>query len=425
VERRAQPGVLLAATLWWPLSARLATRFVEYGCRVSAICPRGHLLRHVSGIEAFHSYGFLDSTAALEAAIDAEKPDIIIPCDDRVVWQLHELYERRSHLRPIIENSLGLASEYGVIGQRQRLLDAAKSLGISVPETQPVQSEDDLRAWFAQNPGRSVLKVDGTWGGSGVFFVDSADSAIAALPKLTPQWALGAAIKRLVVNRDPLSLWSWRKNAAASVTIQRFIEGRPANAMMACWRGEAVASVVVEVLSSQGATGAGIVVRVIKNPEIARAVNLLAERLGLTGFHGLDFVIDAKTRTAHLIEMNPRCTQLGHLSLPRQGDLAGALYAKLTGKSQPQPRDSIDNDVVAFFPQALLAEPPSRVARQAYLDVPWEHPELVRELMLPSWPERQWIARLYHYFRPPRPTPVVDFEALGRDVSGRIDSRAC
>jgi len=400
----------MAATLWWPSSARLAARFVHYGCDVSAVCPRGHVLRHVSGIGHAYRYRSLDSLTALEAAIDAAKPDFVIPCDDRVVWQLHELHGRRPHLRPLIENSLGPATEYGIVVRRERVLKTAQSLAIRIPETQHVDSEQDVRAWFAGGAARSVLKLDGTWGGIGVHIVDSERDAIVALRKLARRTSLGTTVKRLLVNRDPLSAWTWWRREESTMTIQKFIPGRPANSMLACWRGETLASVTVEVLSAQGATGAGIVVRVVENHEISRAVRLLAERLQLTGFYGFDFVIEAATKSAHFIEMNPRCTQLGHLSLPNQGDLAGVLYAQLARRGNPKPQSPIENDVVAFFPQAVLANPHSQFARRAHLDIPWDDPALVRELLLPPWPDRKWMGRVYHYFRPPRVVATVDFE---------------
>src|SRR6185437_15925972 len=162
----------------------------------------------------------------------------------------------------------------------------------------------------------------------------------------------------------------------------------------------AVASVIVEVLSSQGSTGAGFVVRIVRNPEIARVASVLADRLGLTGYCGLDFIVD-QAGAAHLIEMNPRCTQLGHLPLAEQGDLAGALYAKLANAPVAPPAP-IGTDVVAFFPQAIQARPRSRYTEQAYLDVPREHDALVRELLLPLPPYRHPLARLYHSIRPAR-----------------------
>lgn len=408
LDQSDQPKVLLAATLWWPLSARLAARFLRYGCEVSAICSPGHLLHHVPGIRRVHHFRALDPGASLAAAIVATKPDIVIPCDDRAVWQLHELQAARPDLRPLVESSLGPAAEFDIIATRLKLLETARALGIRIPETRPIEREDDVRAWFAAGPRPSVMKADATWGGSGVRMVDAAEEALAAYGTLRRRGGLGAALKRLVINRDPLATWTLRKQQSAAVTLQERIAGRPANAMVACWRGEALAIVAVEVLSSQGTTGAGIVVRVIDNREIARAGRLLAERLRMSGFFGLDFVVDPATGSAHLIELNPRCTQLGHLAILSKGDLASFLYAKLAGRACSDPPTPIGNDVIAFFPQALQAEPSSGFAAGAHVDIPWEHPPLVRELLLPLWPERQWLTRLYHRYRPGRPAPTVD-----------------
>ena len=189
-----------------------------------------------------------------------------------------------------------------------------------------------MRAWFAGGPRPSVMKADATWGGSGVRMVESEKEALAAYGTLRRRGGLGAVVKRLMVNRDPLATWTLRKQQRADLTLQERIAGRPSNAMVAAWRGEVLAIVAVEVLSSQGPTGAGIVVRVVDNREITRAARLLTERLGMSGFFGLDFVIDAGSGTPHLIELNPRCTQLGHLAILNKGDLAGLLYAKLAGK---------------------------------------------------------------------------------------------
>jgi hypothetical protein len=181
--------------------------------------------------------------------------------------------------------------------------------------------------------------------------------------------------------------------------------------MIACWRGEVLASVTVEVLSSQGPTGAATVVRLIRHTEIEEASRKLAGRLALTGFYGLDFILQRKNRggarsdSAYLIEMNPRCTQLGHLRLQGQEDLAGVLIARLRHDAAPSARDSAgdvaEGDIIAFFPQALFSNPASPYLHGGHHDVPWEAPQLVRELLLEEWPNRRLAARAYHLFRKP------------------------
>ena len=129
----------------------------------------------------------------------------------------------------------------------------------------------------------------------------------------------------------------------------------------------------------------------------------------LNGFYGLDFIREEGTGTLYLIELNPRCTQLGHLNVSAQGDLAGALSARL--KAHPQSSEEpIENDTIAFFPQAFNRNPQSPYLVRGYHDVPWTEPNLVRHLLKEPWPDRQLLARLYHFFRSPRRPEEVTFD---------------
>jgi hypothetical protein len=170
--------------------------------------------------------------------------------------------------------------------------------------------------------------------------------------------------------------------------------------MFACWRGEVLASSTVEVLVSQSPTGAANVVRVIKNNEIEAAVQLLARKLQLSGFHGLDFVLEQDTEAAYLVELNPRATQLGHLNLSAHGDLAGVMTGKLKDEAPGRiaSENQLENTTIAFFPFAFKTNPGSVYLHQGYHDVPWDQPALVRELLRDPWPERQWQSRIYQYF---------------------------
>lgn len=400
---------MLAATAWWALAARLALRFVERGASVAALCPIGHPLRHVPGIGRLYTYRALHSLQSLESALESERPDLIIPCDDRVVWQLHELYARRPRWRPLVETSLGDPKSHPIVRSRERLLALAVELGIDVPETALVSSEQELGAWLDRTGPKAVLKIDGTCAGEGVRIVDSREAARRAFRDLSRPTGLSTVLKRTIINGDTLALWA-RKNAGKpAVTVQRFVTGHPANAMLACFQGRLLGAVCVEVLASEGPTGAAIVIRLVDSPPMRTAGERLVNRLGLTGFCGLDFVIDDATGVPYLIEMNPRCTQLGHLSLPGQGDLAGLLLAQLPGGAGGAPPAPITADTIALFPQYLLAGAAGTPRRGLHHDVPHEHPDLMAELSKPAWPERRWIARGYHFFRSRRRVPMLDF----------------
>lgn len=399
------PVALIIATTPWPLSSRLAVRMIAHGCRVTALCPRGHVLRKVSGIGPVYLYRSRNSVAALERALAATAPDVIIPCDDRAVWQLHDLHASRPDFRGLIETSLGQPAAFPVLRSRSKFMEIARDCGVRVPETQALESAADVRTWFQATPGAAVVKVDGTWGGSGVQVVHSEEQALLALEKFNTPERPGSSWKRWLINRDPLAFW---EGPSRHISIQRFIPGRPANCMIAAWRGRLLGIVSVQVLCTQGRTGASTIVQLVRSDEMIRDAERLTERLGLSGFHGLDYILEEKTGTSFLIEINARCTQLGHLILPGQGDLAGLLCAQL-GARGPAAGSSelpIDRDIVAFFPQALAWNPDSPYMQKCYHDIPWNQPALVRELLRDPWAERQWLARLYHWLRGKERSPV-------------------
>src|ERR1700683_3449421 len=94
----AAAKVLLTDTNRWALSARLAIGLSQAGCEVSAICPApGHALSKTRAVQRIFRYKGPCPLGSLAAAIEAVDPDIIVPCCDRSVEHLHELYaEARS-----------------------------------------------------------------------------------------------------------------------------------------------------------------------------------------------------------------------------------------------------------------------------------------------------------------------------------------
>lgn len=405
------PAVLLASGKRWPLAARLAMALAQHGCAVSAICPPGHPLLHVRAVRKIYPYQSLTSRASLLSAIADLQPDVIVPCDDRLVAQLHEIYAGHAELRPLIARSLGDPAGFGIVESRERLLETAAALGIRVPASCALASEEDASRCYSQYDAPAVLKLDGTCGGEGVQLARSRIEAAAAFRRLGKTARLGTTLKRLVVDRDPEALWSWSRRQRLGVSIQKFIGGIPANIMVACWQGEILGEVSVQTVSSQGLMGASNVVRLINNAELSRAARLLGARLGMSGFFGLDFVLEHGTEAAYLIEMNPRSTQLGHLRLPR-GDLAGAWCAALTGGVHPPAGPVIECDTIAFFPQAWLWGARNLDPQRVHHDVPWDEKGLVEYLTRGPWQERQWPTRLYHLFRRQAPRVAVEFEAL-------------
>jgi hypothetical protein len=405
------------SSIRWPASAKLALAFLRHGCEVHAVCPKDHPFDFVTGITKVHPYRGMDSLKSLYEAITSSKPDLLVPCDDGVVWQMHELHRTKPKIRSLIERSLGPATAYETVSSRGKFMQIVDELKLRAPKTREITSAADLRNWFAKESASGVLKLDWTCSGKGVRIVDSLGDAQEALAEMLRQpHSMGIALGRWLLLHDSLALWKWGHYKQQLVTMQQFITGRPANTMMACRDGKLLGLVTVEVLFAHDVTGSSLAVQLVENEEIRTAAERIAERLQLSGFHGLDFVIEQETGHAYLIELNPRCTQLGHLQVGSQGDLAGALSRAFTGSPLRQDFVPISQKRVAFFPEAVMSEPKCPFLDTAYVDVPWDEPGLVRELIGRSWDDRNLVARMYRALRSRKSTPVV-FEGSDRGLS--------
>jgi hypothetical protein len=399
--------VLLASSIRWPVAAKLALAFLRQGCEVQAICPQDHPFSFVGGISKFYRYSGTDSFRSLGDAITSSNPDLVIPCDDGVVWQLHALHRTRPELRVLIERSLGAPSSYEIVAGRAELMEIAKELQVRIPRTARVSDAADLREWFSADESTGVLKLDWTCGGKGVEVVRSLAEAEKALNTMRRPANFMTAFGRWLLIHDALAFWKWKQHRRQTLTLQQLVAGRPANAMMACRDGKVLGLVTVEVLFAQGPTGTALAVRLVENDEIRTGAERIAARLQLSGFHGLDYILEDGTGDAYLIELNPRCTQLGHLQACVDGDLAGILCRAFSDAAAQTSQTPIDGRVIAFFPEALMSDPPCPYLRDAYVDAPQEEPRLVRELMRGDWRDRRLLARLYRAVRPAKRVAVA------------------
>jgi len=386
-------------------------------------------LEHVSGLQGIYHHRGTDSAAMLRRVLHDANPDVVVPGDDGIVAQLHAVHAAAPKLRALIERSVGPASSYPVVDRRHALIALAGGLGVRVPRTQRVSGPDDIVHWHRDVAPSGILKVDGSCGGAGVRISHSIDESLQAWKELHTLPDRATTWKRHLVNRDPLAHWARLYRRAPEITIQQLIAGQPANTMFACRQGELLGLVSVAVVVSEGRTGAATIVRLIDDAEMAKAAESIARELQLTGFYGLDYMLEDGAGRPYLIEMNPRCTQLGHLDLPGRGSLAGAFCAALRGEpdpleAEPVPAATIQAATIAFFPQARLSTATRVPVKGVHHDVPWEEAGLLAELLRDPWPQRQWVARLYHALRPLRHSAPVAHADVGLPATRASDGVA-
>jgi len=406
----AAPRILLAATVRWPLAARLAIALRQRGCAVEAWCPRGHPLENTQAVARIHRNGVLAPLRSLRRALEAAAPDFVVPCDDDAALQLHALHERLGAaggpdaLIRLIERSLGAPASCTLATARGELMALARDAGVRVPATAVVATPAGLAAWIAEHGLPAVLKTDRSWGGLGVAVVRTADQARAAFARATHP-SLGRALSHLLLRRDASHLLRLLRGPRPVLTVQALIVGRPANRAVACREGEVLAGISVVALQTRTPTGPATVVQLIEHDEMAGAAQRLVRRLGLSGFCGFDFMLEAHTGAALLIEVNPRATPICHLPPARGPALPDALHAWLSGFPALPATAPAAGAIVAMFPGEWSRDPRSRYLQSAFHDVPWEEKGLVRDCVDVPWEERGLVARLRARFRPAPPRP--------------------
>jgi ATP-grasp domain len=377
--------VLIATTSRWFPTARLGMALAHAGCYVEAVCPSHHPLVKASVVRRTHTYHGLAPLTSFAEAIAATRPNLIVPGDDLAVLHLHQLYDRAqrrgaagTEICELIVRSLGAPVSFPVVCARTSFMELAEQEGIRAPKTEVIATPTELRDWATRMGFPTVLKTNGTSGGDGVRIVHTLDEAERAFRVLQAPPLLARAAKRALIDRDMRLVWPCLLRKRSVVNAQTFVAGREATSTVACWQGAVLASLHFEVLSKHDSTGPSTVLRLIENSEMTAAAEKMVRRLGLSGVYGFDFMLEAHTGDAHLIEINPRATQVGHLALGPGHDLPAALYAAITGKAIRESPKATESDTVTLFPHEWLSNPASPFLQSSFHDVPWDEPEFVR-----------------------------------------------
>lgn len=399
VYLQMKPTVLIATTERWYPTVRLGMALAKTGCIVHAVCPSEHPFGKTKALDRTFSYDGLRPVTSFAHAITYSRPDLVIPGDDLATRHLHQLYQNetksgatRTMCSDLIERSLGDPKSFPVVYARSKFMNLAEEVGIRVPKTEVIEGIEHLRTSISRLGFPFVLKANGTSGGYGVRIVRTPAEAERAYRELKAPPQLARALKHALIDHDTTLLLPSLLRRRTAVNAQTFIDGREATSAVFCWEGKVLASVHFAVVNKIHSTGHATVLKMITNDEMSAAAEKIVGRLKLSGFHGLDFMIESQTGKAYLIEMNPRATQAGHLSLGAGHDLPSAAHAALSGQSGQHSRKVTENDTIALFPQEWLRDPESPFLRSAYHDIPLDEPELVQDCIRKRRPERASVS---------------------------------
>jgi hypothetical protein len=374
------PRALLVTAFRWLTTARIGLAFSDAGFAVETLCRRGHPIARMPFVSASYDYRIFQPMQSMRAAIAASRPHLLVPCDDRVAAQLHELYLHcgtDDPLRSLIARSLGNPQNYHLLYSRFGMAQLAEELAVPYTKTEAIAGKTELNSVLGTLGLPAVLKSDGSWGGRGVAIVSNEIEAAKAFNRLSSPPGLARSLKRLVVEGDPVLLGQCLRRRRGKVSLQRFIKGRLGNAAVACWKGKVLAAVMVEVLKTDGETGPATVVRVTPHEGMSLAISRIVGRLELSGLCGFDFVLSPDGQRAHMIELNPRATPTCHLLAADGTDLATALCAELGFGVDRTTQEAPHLEPVALFPHEMVRDPSSPFLLSAFHDIPSQCPQLV------------------------------------------------
>jgi len=390
-----RPGILIVTTAHLASTAQLAMEMTNTAARVHVLAPPGHPCFALDCLTAAYINHATRPLRSLRTAIQRAAPTLVIPGDERVVRLLHTLHATGSpEIQQLIERSLGPPKSFGPATMRHDLLSAAKAAGVRVPHSAKLSAFDDLQAWARRQAFPWVLKADGSWAGQGVRIVRTLAEAEAAWQAMTRPVSPRHAFREMILERDYFWMAPLLRRETPQMSVQSFVDGWPANCAVACWQGEVVAGICAESVSTYSSVGSSTVARLVDNPEMLDFARRVVAKLRLSGLVGFDFMIEASTGAAHMIEMNPRLTPIAVIRMGPGRDLAEALLAHASGREIRERPAATEHDVVAFFPYTWRQDPDSPYLQSGYHNVPWSQPALVRALMKPELRDRYWFMRV-------------------------------
>ncbi len=385
--------ILIVATAPWVSTGRLAMALAELGCRVELMAPASHPALATDAIATHHRYWPMFPLAGLRRALGASRPDLLLLADELSFLLVEELTqwalatdsgEAEATLR-LMRRSFGEIDCLPLTRSRMALLTAAEAAGVSIPITTSLRGPEDLRRVAREMPGPWMLKADSTWGGFGVRKVDAADRLVGTWRRLQQPLGFLQSVKRGWKGKEWGHLHLWLRGARREVVAQGFVAGRERTGMAVCFGGRVLSAVCLQVEEVGYANGPASKLRVVEDEAMLEAMRRIAATLGITGFCGFDFMLDAATGEPLLLEMNMRPTQLAHLPLGPGRDLCATLVREILGATEAGDRPAAAaGELIALFPQHLLGDPSGARLGDAFHDVPWNAPELVRRAVDPG-----------------------------------------
>jgi predicted ATP-grasp superfamily ATP-dependent carboligase len=358
--------------------ARMPRELKRAGFNVAVLAPKGAICTRTRFADSVHVMPaeqtlpqWIEALADLARSVEAR---LLLPGDDVTVYVLMQLVrEPLLGLRPglqielasLIRRSLGDPAGYLDSVDKGRLLRRARALGLPVAPGDGVVNAAEAERVAGAVGYPVIVRPTTSSASKGVSICANAAelrAAIASLPE--PSELLPPGPSRALV--------------------QRVIRGQPVNRPALSWEGREVCGFCrARLQPPPDVHAAGSVTRYIGHRDISAMNRKLLQDLGVSGFVGTEYLVDAETGTPYLIEINRRMVPASHTGSRVGVDLAAALAAIMNSGTWTGPTDlPVDNErTLALFPQEWLRDPSSLDLERLPTDAPWDDPELFEAML--------------------------------------------
>lgn len=371
--------LLVALARGWFGTARIPRALALAGFEVSLFARKDTLAEHsgyLSRVDLLPGeLTPLQWAFAFAATVREQAPRIVIACDDQAWIMLQTVAELAppgmpqddyAQLAALVRDSLGDPEHYRTSTNKTLLPAAAKMLGVRMPESALVSSVEDAESFAAAHGYPVVLKLAYGFGGDGTAICADRDQLARAFTRLRQSSAadLGASSETLLV--------------------QACIPGGITYYAIAAWKGRLLAGYATDrIIGHPEPKGPACVVRYHRDPQIRDFAEKLVRGFGISGFLGLDCIVDERTGDAYLLEINRRVTPGMDRGRILRVDLCAALHAAVTDLPSPTRADLDQGEtgIRCSFPQEWLRDPTSEWLHKYPVDVPWDEPQLLRAML--------------------------------------------
>ena len=353
----------------WLGAARLPRALQRAGWQVASLCPPGNLLAHsrFAGTVTVAASG--DTLwADLLGAVQAEKPDVLIPgCEGAVRFFQRVVASARGQVLStqaaavlaLVRAAVGAGPHHHATLSKTAMHALCLEWGLAVPRQLPVRTAHDAITAAASLGYPLVLKGEH-----------------------------GFAGQQVRICRNPLELlWAHqdlhRAHPGGHIDAQQYVHGTVAMCAGAAKGGSLLDSVfALKRHTYPGATGPCSVFEFADDARPAAMLATLVRQLGFTGLCSLDLMVEEGSGNLFVLELNPRPVPLSSLGHLAGHDLCEALARAFGGEhAGANPDEGHRPQFVALFPNEWTRNPDSPWLHTAHHDVPWDDPPLLSAII--------------------------------------------